>query len=46
MYLSEVFKVQKVLHRVLYHVLSVDLDLIEPLGEISCVLVHLVAEPD
>ena len=34
------------LHRVLYHVLSVDLYLVETLGEICCVLVDLVAKPD
>jgi len=34
------------LHRVLNHVLSVDFDLVEPLGEIRCVLVYLVAEPN
>lgn len=34
------------LHGVLDHVLTVDLNLIEPLSEVGCVLVNLVSEPN
>lgn len=45
-FFPQVCQIQEILHRVLYQILSIDLDLNKSLCEILSILIDLMSEPD